>query len=76
MSEVTITPRTKDEEEYDIVLPDYNANFVAALKDAIPTGERWWDSEGKCWVVAHDWLERAEEIIIEFFPEAEVNYYG
>jgi len=65
MSEVRIS--TEDYETWEIATPDFNANFNSALKEQIPTPHRWWSSEGKVWVVSHEWKERAVALAQHYY---------
>jgi hypothetical protein len=41
----------------------YNANFVAALKAALPYGDRRWDAVAKCWVADAKHLNTVEALV-------------
>lgn len=77
MKEVLIsdaTPR-KTGEEWSIALPEYNPQFKDALKAAVPPSARRWDPQMKVWVVADEWMEVVEELVVRYFPNAQVNWY-
>ena len=65
----------KDGSEWSISVPGYNKGFVNDLKTRIPPSARRWDPQTKVWVVQDEWLRVAEEIIMKYFPEAEVSWY-
>ena len=58
---------------WDIELPEYNANFVAAFKKRIPCEYRDWDPQEKKWSVNEKYLAVAEELVAEHFPGAEIE---
>jgi uncharacterized protein YecE (DUF72 family) len=45
----------------------YNPEFVDALKDEIPYGDRRWDREHKTWVVSAEQADKAIEIAARFY---------
>ena len=58
---------------WSLTLPDYNANFVTAIK-GIPPAHRSWDAQHKCWWVNGEWAEHAADIAKKWFPKAEVRW--
>jgi hypothetical protein len=75
MKEVAIT-EAGDGSKYFLSLPDYSDGFRKAMVERIPASERGWNPEKKQWWVSALWLEFAEGLVVEFFPHAEVNFYG
>jgi hypothetical protein len=53
----------------------YNADFVAALKGAIPARHRRWDPESKAWSVfgnSRQWADHAVALLLDYFPNAHI----
>lgn len=76
--EIVISDATKEKDgsEWAIQAP-FNAQFRDELKTRIPPRERRWDPTRNSWVVANEWMEVAEEVIVKYFPpeEFEVSWY-
>lgn len=58
---------------WDLTLPGYNASFVAAFKKRIPPEFRDWDPQGKKWSISEKYLAVAEELVVEYYPGAEIE---
>lgn len=75
--EIVISDASPDKsgDEWAVALPEYNPNFIEALKAGIPGNCRRWNPQEKVWVVSDLWMGKVEELLVRFFPEAEVNWY-
>lgn len=56
----------------EIITP-YNAGFVELLKAQIPASYRSWDPQIKSWMVAAPYDTTAIRLLLQFFPNAEVD---
>lgn len=64
----------KNQPFYAISSP-YNRSFVDALKAAIPYEGRKWDRDAKTWNITPEYLEKAKEVVRQFFEiEGEENH--
>lgn len=77
MQEIAISDASpgKSGDEWAIALPEYNPNFIEALKGMVPARLRRWNPQERVWVVDDSWMPAVEELLVKFFPEAEVTWY-
>lgn len=73
--EIVISDKSGDGAEWAIAVPGYNKQFVEELKSRIHPSARRWDPQTQVWVVRDDWMPVAEEILVKYYPNAEVSWY-
>lgn len=74
--QINVTPVSDDYEEWQIILPDYNRNFVDEFKAHVPAAHRGWDPAQKCWTISHEWKDFGVGLAVKYFPGAEVVDHG
>jgi hypothetical protein len=49
----------------------YNEDFISDLKAAIPSYARQWNGARKVWIVAGEFWDQAEEVVLRYFTITE-----
>lgn len=68
---INVNPVDDSYEEWEFSFP-YSAPLNDELKTRVPSAERRWDPESKCWVVTDKWKEFTLGLVVRYLPGVRV----